>query len=84
MGRNSHNHPFSDLSETDLADYERHIRSMRSLAEVMREAERFTKPEAERKENSDTSKADGSQVNGANTHLVDGIPVEKSATAGKR
>jgi hypothetical protein len=35
--------PFSDLSETDFADYERCLRAMRALGEVMREVERFTK-----------------------------------------
>jgi hypothetical protein len=43
MGTTARKQPFSDLSDTDLDEYERHVRAMRTLADVLREAERFTK-----------------------------------------
>ena len=43
MGTAARKHPFSDLSDTDLAEYERRVRAMRTLAEVMREVESFTR-----------------------------------------
>ena len=46
MGTVSGKRPFSDLSETDLAEYERRIRAMQ-IPELMREAERFAKAEPE-------------------------------------
>ena len=39
MGTAARKHPFSDLSDTDLAEYERRVRAMRTLADVMREVE---------------------------------------------
>ncbi len=39
--------PFSDLSETDLDEYERRIRDLRTMADVLREVERFIKTEPE-------------------------------------
>ena len=39
MGTVSRKRPFSDLSETDLDEYERRIRAMQSLADVL--CERF-------------------------------------------
>ena len=47
MGTAAMKHPFSDLSDTDLAEYERRVRAMRTLADVMREVESFTRTEHE-------------------------------------
>ena len=47
MGTAARKHPFSDLSDTDLAEYERRVRAMRTLADVMREVESFTRTEHE-------------------------------------
>jgi hypothetical protein len=47
MGTAARKQPFSDLSDTDLAEYERRVRAMRTLADVMREVESFTRTEHE-------------------------------------
>jgi hypothetical protein len=47
MGTAARKHPFSDLSDTDLAKYERRVRATRTLADVMREVESFTRTEHE-------------------------------------
>ena len=47
MGTAAMKQPFSDLSDTDLAEYERRVRAMRTLADVMREVESFTRTEHE-------------------------------------
>ena len=47
MGTAARKHPFSDLSDADLAEYERRVRAMRTLADVMREVDSFTRAEHE-------------------------------------
>ena len=47
MGTAARKHPFSDLSDTDLAEYERRVRAMPTLADVMRKVESFTRTEHE-------------------------------------
>jgi hypothetical protein len=47
MGAAARKQPFSDLSDTDLDEYERYISATWTLAGVLREAERFIESEHE-------------------------------------
>ena len=69
MGTAARKHPFSDLSDTDLAEYERRVRAMPTLADVMRKVESFTRTEHEL--SGPSSRPEGAQ----------GVPPPRSRTA---
>ena len=70
MGTAARKHPFSDLSDTDLAEYERRVRAMRTLADVMREVESFTR--TEHKLSGPSSRPEGSSGS-APPRVADGL-----------
>jgi hypothetical protein len=69
MGTVSRKRPFSDLSETDLDEYERRIRAMQSLADVLREVQTFIKNEPEVSTQEDESHEEISSRSGSDREL---------------
>ena len=69
MGTAARKHPFSDLSDTDLAEYERRVRAMPTLADVIK-VESFTRTEHEL--SGPSSRPEGSSGS-ATTSVADGL-----------
>ena len=79
MGTAARKHPFSDLSDTDLAEYERRVRAMPTLADVMRKVESLTRTEHEL--SGPSSRPEGSSGS-ATTSVADASELRSGASQG--